>query len=178
MPVKLSWKMTVFHADRPSGIGSPICKKSGYPAEINHIAAIPLDYRLSTERMFRRRREEADTVRSIQTLGLTCIAAFGCGAAADDAFRQGHGPTAVHVNVDRSVAALWQQARGHSLRGDRLRHLNRSLCLEQYGCSTSAVAVHEPEAPERDYIDALSLGDYGPMDFKFTGDRLKVKVRF
>lgn len=116
-------------------------------------------------------------MRSLQTLGLTCIAAFGCTAmAAENQASPAPHPAAVGLAVDRTVSASLQTVANRS-RYDRLRYLNSSLCVEQYGCTTSTAVAQSGEV-SADYIDALNLGTYGPMKFKFTGDRVKLKVRF
>ena len=114
-------------------------------------------------------------MRRIQTLGLSCIAAVSCAAVAETPARSASDPAAYEA-LDRSVEMGWQAWTAYATPGP-LRHLNGSPCQERYGCTTSA-ASREPVEPQRDYIDALDLGDYGPMNFKFTGDRVKLKVRF
>lgn len=114
-------------------------------------------------------------MRSIQTLGLTCIAAFSCTTTAAENAPGPHLAVA-GVIVDRTVSTSLQTQAGDT-RYDRLRYLDGSLCVEQYGCSTST-AVSQSAEVSRDYFDSLNLGTYGPMKFKFTGDRVKLKVRF
>lgn len=110
-------------------------------------------------------------MRSIQTLGWTCIAAMSCGAAAEEPVS----PAIVSAALDPAIVTHWaDQARPS--RPDRLRYLEGPQCVEQRGCSMSGTTP--PREPERDYIDALSLGDYGPMNVKFNGKRVKVKLRF
>lgn len=115
-------------------------------------------------------------MRSIRFLGLTCIAAFTGTAAAENA-AQSATPAAARV-ADYTVTTAWP-SRAPEARDDRLRYLNGSLCAERVDCSTSAAFSQSVgDRASRDYIDALSLGSYGPMNFKFTGDRVKLKVRF
>ncbi len=58
-------------------------------------------------------------------------------------------------------------------RDGRLSYLHASRCAP--ACTARSPRV---DIAERDYIDALTLGSYGSMDLKFTGDRVKLKVRF
>lgn len=112
-------------------------------------------------------------MRSIQTFGLSCIAVVSCAAAAQDAAQPApHQPTA-RAAVDNSVSTSWRAR----TRYDRLSYLDGSRCVDRRGCSTSAGGSRSAEAP-REYIDSLDLGTYGPMKFDFTGDRVKLKVRF
>lgn len=117
-------------------------------------------------------------MRSIQTLGFACIAALSCAAAAENAAQTAPNLMTANAAIDSAVVTSWQP-RTDQPRYDRLSYLDSSLCAERLGCSTSAAASQSRGAPpDFDYIDSLSLGDYGPMKFKFTGDRVKMKVRF
>lgn len=116
-------------------------------------------------------------MRGIHTLGFTCIAVFSW-AAAD----QHTGRPVPHETTDRAAPppalSSWRPAAMQPSH-DRLRYLDGPLCAERLGCTTSAAASLSRAAPaEYDYIESLSLGDYGPMKFKFTGDRVKMKLRF
>lgn len=52
-------------------------------------------------------------------------------------------------------------------------------CQEIYGCASTSVSISGvSDFNETDYPTALSLGTYGPMKIKFTGKRVKFKVRF
>ena len=115
-------------------------------------------------------------MRSLQTLGLTCIAAFSCTTAAENGPQPVPHPGTPGVSLDRAMSAAWRP-RPATPRNDRLSYLNGAPCVDRLGCSTSR-AHYQPDAPTWDYIDSLSLGSYGPMKFKFSGDRVKVKVRF
>lgn len=117
-------------------------------------------------------------MRSIQTLGLTFIAAASCAAAADHAIQPEPHAITARAATSPAVVTAWQPS-ADERRYDRLRYLDGSPCTERPGCSTT-VASSRPrdEVDEYDYIDSLDLGGYGPMKFKFTGDRVKVKVRF
>lgn len=122
--------------------------------------------------------EEVETMRSIQTLGFTCIAALSCTATAENAEPVPYQMTARTVG-SHTVSTSWQSGAAETTRYDRLRYLNGSLCVERAGCTTSAAASQPARAlDDFDYIDSLDLGTYGPMNFKFTGDRVKLKVRF
>lgn len=117
-------------------------------------------------------------MRAIHTLGFTCVAVFSW-AGADQHTAQ----PAPHQMTARAAAtppalSSWRPAATRPPH-DRLRYLEGSLCAERLGCTTSAYASRSRAAPaEYDYIESLSLGDYGPMKFKFTGDRVKMKLRF
>ncbi len=119
-------------------------------------------------------------MHGIQTLGFTCIAAFAWTAAADDP-----APPAPEQLTARATAMAAPpvlsvaRPRAGQAAPDRLRYLDSARCAERLGCTTTAAASRaRGTPPEYDYIDSLSLGDYGPMKFKFTGDRVKMKVRF
>lgn len=117
-------------------------------------------------------------MRSIQTLGLTCIAAASCAAAAENAVQPEPHAITARAAARPAVVTMWQP-RADQRQYDRLRYLDGSPCAERPGCSTSAAPSQPRDEPdEYDYIDSLDLGNYGPMKFKFTGDRVKVKVRF
>jgi len=57
---------------------------------------------------------------------------------------------------------------------------SRGPCSAGSGCSRrlDAAAGLDQVLLRRDVIDALHLVTYGAMDLKFTGKRLKLKVRF
>lgn len=114
-------------------------------------------------------------MRSLQTLGLSCIAAFNCTVAAENGDQTVRHP-GPGVSLERSVSTSWQP-RPASPRNDRLGYLNRPPCPDRLDCPASRVSSR-PGTVAGDYIDSLSLGSYGPMKFKFTGDRVKLKVRF
>lgn len=119
-------------------------------------------------------------MRCIQTLGFTCITAFAWTAAADDPARPATEQIAARAAVTAAppVLSAWRP-RAAQASPDRLRYLDSARCAERLGCTTSAAASRSRGTPsEYDFIDSLSLGDYGPMKFKFTGDRVKMKVRF
>lgn len=117
-------------------------------------------------------------MRSIQALGWLCIAAVGNAAVAVNAAQPARSPATLPATSAPLIVTSWQP-RANPPPQDRLRHLSGSACTELAGCSTSAgLSPQREAAPEYDYIDALNLGGYGPMEFKFTGDRVKVKVRF
>lgn len=119
-------------------------------------------------------------MRGIQTLGFTCIAAFGWTAAADETARPATEQIIARAPATAALPVLsdWRPRAGQAS-PDRLRYLDSARCVERPGCTMSAAASRaRGTPPEYDYIDSLSLGDYGPMKFKFTGDRVKMKVRF
>lgn len=117
-------------------------------------------------------------MRGIQTLGFTCIAAFGWTAAADDTDRSAPEQMTARAAATPPVLSVGRPRAGRAS-PDRLRYLDSARCAERLGCTTSAAASRpRGTPPEYDYIDSLSLGGYGPMKFKFTGDRVKMKVRF
>lgn len=117
-------------------------------------------------------------MRSTHTLGLACIAALSCPAAAAESGAAPPHPMTARAAPGHAVSTSWQP-RAAAVRQDRLRYLNGSLCVERAGCTTSAAASQSPSVPQEfDYIDSLDLGTYGPMKFKFTGNRVKLKVRF
>lgn len=81
-------------------------------------------------------------------------------------------PTVAYLNAARTSPVGWQTA------PDRLGYLRGRT-----GCGSACSGPRKFPAPERgsverDYIDALNLGTYGDMNVKFTGDRVKLKVRF
>jgi hypothetical protein len=114
-------------------------------------------------------------MRSIQILGLTCLAALSCTAAADDAA----GPIPHTRTILLARAGLFDSV----LQGieypaeDRLRYLDGSGCRETRGCSKASDPAADPPRPFR-YVEALNIGTYGPMKLKFTGDRVKLRVSF
>jgi len=63
---------------------------------------------------------------------------------------------------------------------DRLRYLGApAACSRAGACNAADTAIRlDQAAVEREYIDALNLGTYGQMNVKFTGKRVKLKVRF
>lgn len=108
----------------------------------------------------------------IQILGLTCLAALSCAAVADDQAASPH----LQATATGSTLAPALVLRSSTYRpGDRLGYLAGAPCLETRGCTSAAT---RRIASPRKYVDALSLGNYGPMNVKFTGDRVKVRVRF
>lgn len=108
-------------------------------------------------------------MRSIKPLGLACCLTFGGTAFADNASQY-----ADVLNATK-VPNPWQ-ADDASPGDDRLRYLNGELCLERLGCS--AATPYSGQAAPRKFVDALDIGSYGPMDVKFTGNRVKLKVWF
>lgn len=111
-------------------------------------------------------------MRSIQILGLTCLAAMSCAASAADAA----GPMPHPLAITLARADVSDSALQYSV-DDRLRYLGGSGCQEARGCSR--VSAPGADAPHRyQYVDALDIGTYGPMRLKFTGDRVKLRVSF
>lgn len=114
-------------------------------------------------------------MRSIQILGLTCLAALSCTAAAEDAA----GP----VPHTRTILLARAGLSDSVLQGveytteDRLRYLDGSGCQETRGCTKVSEPGADPPRPFH-YVDALDIGTYGPMKLKFTGDRVKLRVSF
>ena len=120
-------------------------------------------------------------MRGIQMLGVTCAAVVSCSAAAADVAGphpvtgapETHG---IQVGTAGGLATSWLNHDDEQYPAqDRLAYLYRTGCVETRGCSTAASSEG---ASSRQYADALSLGTYGPMKVKFTGDRVKVKVSF
>lgn len=108
-------------------------------------------------------------MRSISAVGVICMTALSCSAVADEAVRPGLAPGNLFDEVERGDYRSWQ-----SQSGNRLSYLHDSQCTTPGGCP----ATRGFNVAERDYIKALHLGTYGPMDLKFTGKRVKLKVRF
>lgn len=119
-------------------------------------------------------------MRGIQVLGLACIAAVSCSAAATDADRSSPKPVprelyTIHVEGAGGLSASWLADGVGDSTHDPLAYLHAPVCLETRGCSTAAADV---SGSSRRYSDALSLGTYGPMNVKFTGDQVRVRVSF
>jgi hypothetical protein len=119
-------------------------------------------------------------MRGIQVLGLTCAAAVSCAAAAAGVAGSRSasgtpGPRAVTVETSGGLSTSWRDHDELFPDQDRLAYLHRTVCVETRGCSTAA---SDQGTLSRRYVDALSLGSYGPMNVKFTGDRVKLRVRF
>ncbi|MBS1270740.1 MAG: hypothetical protein MAG794_01706 [Gammaproteobacteria bacterium] len=113
-------------------------------------------------------------MRSILTLGLLFVGAWSYSVAADGIV----GSTVALTEVGSRTSPPWRvSAVNVSPRVGRLGYLSGSFCPEGRGCSMSTARPDSREAP-REYIKSLSLGTYGPMRVKFTGDRVKLKVRF
>lgn len=110
----------------------------------------------------------------IQVLGLTCLAALSWTAAAADYAAPSTRMPAAQTGIRGAAPVLLLRA-SLSRPVDRLGYLGSGVCLETRGCTTAANRNTETA---RQYVDALSLGSYGPMNVKFTGDRVKLKVRF
>lgn len=90
--------------------------------------------------------------------------------AADDP--PGMTAAVAYLDSARTGPASWRTT------PDRLDYLR-----DQAGCAAACDGAGRFPGPERaivdrDYIDALNLVTYGDMDVKFTGDRVKLKVRF
>lgn len=102
----------------------------------------------------------------------TLALAMSASLAADDAPGTVGGPSVAYLDTARAGPGSWQTT------PDRLAYLRgRAGCGS--ACSGSSMFPGlEPASMERDYIDALDLVSYGDMDVKFTGDRVKLKVRF
>jgi len=112
----------------------------------------------------------------IQALALICCAAASGAAPAETPDQDPAGvlPAWTTAGIGGSGAAgRW----GGAARSDRLGYLGDPRCHETTGCS-SAYRPASRRVVEYEYIDALDLGSYGPMDLKFTGKRVKFKVRF
>lgn len=117
-------------------------------------------------------------MRGIQTLGFTCIAVFSWAAGADETATPVPHQMAANTATAPPVLSAWRPSASQPA-NDRLQYLDGARCAERLGCTTSVAASQaRGTPPDYDYIDSLSLGDYGPMKFKFTGDRVKMKVRF
>lgn len=108
-------------------------------------------------------------MRILKPLGLACCLTFGGNAFADSASPHAAGPSVIHVS------SSWQASKAGA-GYDRLRYLGGGSCLEQRGCS--AATPYADESRRRTFVDALDIGSYGPMDVKFTGNRVKLKVWF
>lgn len=117
-------------------------------------------------------------MRSIQILGWACITALSGTAAAQNASEPEPLRMAARSVPAPGVSTGWEP-RQTEPGFDRLRYLNGAGCAVRPGCGESAMAPRDPDAPaEFDYIDSLDLGSYGPVRFKFTGDRVKLLVKF
>lgn len=111
-------------------------------------------------------------MRSNPILALTCIAAVFGSAAADDTARPDPHASNLDIEMERDDLVAWRDRAGGP-RDGRLSYLHASRCAP--ACTARSPRI---DIAERDYIDALTLGSYGSMDLKFTGDRVKLKVRF
>jgi hypothetical protein len=78
--------------------------------------------------------------------------------------------------AERPVVTSWQPQLDKP-GADRLGYLGRGRCEEPFGCPDPAAARPLRELAGDD-IDAFDLGDYGPLNVKFTGKRVKLKVAF
>lgn len=123
-------------------------------------------------------------MRSISISELTCIAALSCTAMADDAVRPDPHANHLAVEMGDDAFASWQ-AGAENPQAGRLSYLQSSRCatlatLATLGTTLDPCSPSRPklDIAERDYIKSLTLGSYGPMDVKFTGDRVKLKVEF
>jgi len=105
---------------------------------------------------------------------LACVA-----ASAEDGSRPHGDPTGARFDSVNTTTAAWPAA-GTSANADRLAYLkSASPCYGAPGCNRASPGFTAGGASvERDYIDSLDLGTYGSMNFKFTGNRVKLKVRF
>lgn len=118
-------------------------------------------------------------MRSIQFLGWACIMAL-CGTAAAQNALEPDPPLRMAARAAAApvVSTAWEPRRTEPAI-DRLQYLDGSLCADRAGCVESAFATQTQDAPaEFEYIDSLDLGTYGPVRFKFTGDRVKLLVKF
>ncbi len=118
-------------------------------------------------------------MRSIQILGWACITALSGTAAAQNALEPDP-PLRVAARAAAAsvVSTVWEPPRTEP-GTDRLRYLDGAPCADRPGCAEPVMAARDPDAPaEFEYIDSLDLGTYGPVKFKFTGDRVKLKVKF
>lgn len=117
-------------------------------------------------------------MRSIQILGWACITALSGSAAAQNVAEPEPIRMATRSALVPDISAVWQ-SRPTAPGTDRLRYLNGSRCADRPGCADPIVVARDPDAPvEYEYIDSLDLGTYGPVRFKFTGDRVKLQVKF
>lgn len=107
-------------------------------------------------------------------LGLTCFAALSCSAMADETLLPDPHPNNLQMELERGTLPSLL-ARADDPRDGRLSYLRGSRCADPGDC---LAATRQFDIAERDYIKSLSLGSYGPMDLKFTGDRVKLKVKF
>jgi len=104
--------------------------------------------------------------------GLTMSGAAGAGETPQGMAA----PVVAYLHGEDPAAADWRVA----AEPDRLDYLSAPAgCRRGHPCAGAAAAGRLPPAPvKRDYVDALDLVSYGPVDVKFTGDRVKLKVRF
>lgn len=114
-------------------------------------------------------------MRSILILALPCLAVLAYPAMADDAFRPDPHANPLNIRMANPDSAFLQ-AQADDPRAGRLSYLYGSSCANTSGCA--AAGAPELSIDERKYIKSLNLGTYGPMDVRFTGDRVKLKVRF
>lgn len=61
--------------------------------------------------------------------------------------------------------------------GGNLNYLINAQCREEFGCTRTTTSVADP-VNQYNYPTALNLGTYGPMKIKFTGNKVKFKVKF
>lgn len=121
-------------------------------------------------------------MRSIQILGWACITTL-CGTAAAQNALEPDPPLRMAARASAAPAApavstVWEPRRTEPAI-DRLQYLDGAPCADRPGCAEPAMAAQNPDAPaEFEYIDSLDLGTYGPVRFKFTGDRVKLQVKF
>lgn len=106
-------------------------------------------------------------------LALTCMTALSCSAVADDALPPD--PHSAVLNIAMTGDGPASRQGWEANPGDgRLSYLQASQCAP----GNCAVRPPRYDLAERDYIKSLHLGSYGPMDLKFTGNRVKLKVEF
>ncbi|MDZ7841940.1 MAG: hypothetical protein U5R46_14155 [Gammaproteobacteria bacterium] len=119
-------------------------------------------------------------MRSIQILGWACLTVLSGAAAAQNTAEQEPLRMAARSAPAPDVSTVWVPRRADPVPGiDRLRYLSGFRCADRPGCAKPLMAARSPAAPaEYEYIDSLDLGTYGPVRFKFTGDRVKLQVKF
>lgn len=113
-------------------------------------------------------------MRSRWIVVLAAALAMPGGAAAEETLEAAAGSSVAYLDTGRAATPDSQAV------PDRLNYLRGSAaCPAARRCSGSAHLPRlDPALAERDYIDSLKLVTYGDMDVKFTGDRVKLKVRF
>lgn len=118
-------------------------------------------------------------MREFQILGLAWLTVTGGQAAAQEAVETAPLQVAAARAAPAPAVSTTWEARPLESGIDRLQYLDAPRCGPHAGCGAAALGTQSLDIVlERDLIDSLDLGSYGPVEFKFTGDRVKVQVKF